>query len=158
MKGFRALSMLLIVTGLVAKFGWWILAAVGILVLGPALCWVSLRLARRADARHERRAALVARADQQHAWVLAGDDRGIYGERRLPSATNPRIRPIGRRSHDPSPDASHRGVWDGASQSPPRRMTSSIPALTGAPWPSLSAGNIGPTPSRRGPLASFSLT
>jgi hypothetical protein len=25
-------------------------------------------------------AALVARADQQHAWVLAGDDRGISGE------------------------------------------------------------------------------
>jgi len=23
---------------------------------------------------------LVARADQQHALVLAGDDRGIYGE------------------------------------------------------------------------------
>jgi hypothetical protein len=28
----------------------------------------------------EMRAALVARADQQHAWVLAGDDRGIYGD------------------------------------------------------------------------------
>jgi hypothetical protein len=25
-------------------------------------------------------AALVARADQQHAWVLAGDERGIYGD------------------------------------------------------------------------------
>jgi hypothetical protein len=22
---------------------------------------------------------LAARADQQHAWVLAGDDRGVYG-------------------------------------------------------------------------------
>ena len=87
MKGFGAFFMLLIVIGLVAKFWWWILAAVGILMLGPALCWVSLWLARRVDARHERRAALVARADQQHAWVLAGHDRGIYGERRLPSAT-----------------------------------------------------------------------
>ena len=27
-------------------------------------------------------AALVARADQQHAWVLAGDDRGVYGDYR----------------------------------------------------------------------------
>ena len=24
-------------------------------------------------------AAIAARADQQHAWVLAGDDRGVYG-------------------------------------------------------------------------------
>jgi hypothetical protein len=36
--------------------------------------------ARRVDARHEERAALVARADQQHAWVLAGDDCGTYGD------------------------------------------------------------------------------
>jgi hypothetical protein len=28
----------------------------------------------------EKRAALVARADQQHAWTLAGDDRGVYVE------------------------------------------------------------------------------
>ena len=27
-----------------------------------------------------RRAALIARADQQHAWVMAGDPRGTYGE------------------------------------------------------------------------------
>ena len=24
-------------------------------------------------------AAMAARADQQHAWVMAGDDRGVYG-------------------------------------------------------------------------------
>jgi len=24
--------------------------------------------------------AVAARVDQQHAWVLAGDDRGIYGD------------------------------------------------------------------------------
>jgi hypothetical protein len=36
----------------------------------------------RAELEQRRRAhaALIARADQQHAWVLAGDDRGIYGE------------------------------------------------------------------------------
>jgi hypothetical protein len=38
----------------------------------------------RQDAELERQnrehAALVARADEQHAWVLAGDDRGVYGE------------------------------------------------------------------------------
>jgi hypothetical protein len=26
-----------------------------------------------------RRAAMAARADQQHAWVLQGDERGVYG-------------------------------------------------------------------------------
>jgi hypothetical protein len=27
-----------------------------------------------------RRAAMAARADQQHAWVLQGDERGVYGQ------------------------------------------------------------------------------
>ena len=31
---------------------------------------------RRAEAE---RAAIAARADQQHAWVTVGDDRGVYG-------------------------------------------------------------------------------
>jgi hypothetical protein len=45
-----------------------------------ALLGLAFYMARRVDAREDKRAALVARADQQHAWVLAGDDRGIYGE------------------------------------------------------------------------------
>ncbi len=28
----------------------------------------------------ERLAGLVVRADQQHAWVTQGDERGVYGE------------------------------------------------------------------------------
>jgi hypothetical protein len=35
-----------------------------------------------ADALLDERVALVAQADQQHAWVLGGDDRGIYGDYR----------------------------------------------------------------------------
>jgi uncharacterized protein YigE (DUF2233 family) len=31
------------------------------------------------DAFARSRAELVARADQQHEWVMQGDDRGIYG-------------------------------------------------------------------------------
>jgi hypothetical protein len=31
------------------------------------------------DRERRARAALVARADEQHAWILAGDDRGLYG-------------------------------------------------------------------------------
>ncbi len=34
---------------------------------------------KRRDAIARRRAAIAARADQQHQWVMQGDDRGIYG-------------------------------------------------------------------------------
>jgi hypothetical protein len=32
------------------------------------------------DARTAARAAIVARADEQHKQIMAGDDRGLYGE------------------------------------------------------------------------------
>jgi hypothetical protein len=32
------------------------------------------------DRQQAARAALIARADEQHAWVLAGDVRGVYGD------------------------------------------------------------------------------
>ncbi len=47
-----------------ARVGWW---------------WYTQQLAAQAAAEREH-AAIAARADQQHAWVLAGDDRGIYGK------------------------------------------------------------------------------
>jgi hypothetical protein len=76
----RALLVVLLVVGFVVTYWWWIAAVVGIVVLGAALLWLALYLARVVDRRHERRAAPAARADQQHAWVLAGDERGIYGD------------------------------------------------------------------------------
>jgi hypothetical protein len=75
-SGGGAMFALLLVIGFVAMF-WWVIVA----VLGVALLAVLVFYAeRRIDAREDARAALVARADQQHALVLAGDDRGIYGE------------------------------------------------------------------------------
>jgi hypothetical protein len=76
----------LLLTGFVAKFWWVIPAALAIAVLLVGLWkftgWLDRRLeardARRARARYEL-ATIAARAEQQHAWVLAGDDRGIYG-------------------------------------------------------------------------------
>lgn len=63
----------------VVTFFWWIVAA---LVLVAAFhigrAWLRWRDARRA-AWSEYCAAVAARADQQHDWVLRGDDRGIYG-------------------------------------------------------------------------------
>jgi hypothetical protein len=41
-------------------------------------CWLAQR-DDRSIAERQRMAELSARADQQHAWVLAGDDCGVYG-------------------------------------------------------------------------------
>ena len=78
--GFGAAFVLLIFVGAVAKFWAWIAAVLGALMVFGLLVWLTFYVERRVDARYERRAALVARADQQHAWTLAGDDRGIYGD------------------------------------------------------------------------------
>jgi hypothetical protein len=39
--------------------------------------WLAHR--QRVAEREAEHAAIEARADQQHAWVLAADDRGVYG-------------------------------------------------------------------------------
>jgi len=60
----------------------WIVAVLGAAVVFGLLLWAAFYAARRADAREHARMAIVARADQQHRMVLAGDDRGVYGEYR----------------------------------------------------------------------------
>ena len=70
---------ILVVIALVIKFFWWIVAVaamVGAFYLGRAL--LRAHRARRA-AFDAYCAQVVARADQQHNWVLQGDDRGTYG-------------------------------------------------------------------------------
>ena len=58
----------------------WVLGAAAVFLL----CWFvqcNVRIVQSvAIARRARRAAIIARADQQHQWVLAGDDRGVHGE------------------------------------------------------------------------------
>jgi hypothetical protein len=52
-----------------------------VVVAAAYLGWWSCTQIDAADERKRREhAALIARADQQHAWVFAGDDRGLYGE------------------------------------------------------------------------------
>ena len=80
-----AAFVLLIVFGLAVRCWVWVAAVIGVLVLGAVLLWLAFYAARRVDERYEARAALVAGADQQHTWVLAGDDRGIYGDYPPPS-------------------------------------------------------------------------
>lgn len=56
-------------------------------LLAGAVIWLAVHLLGQSFRRHEaavdreraRQAALIARADQEHAWVLEGDERGIYG-------------------------------------------------------------------------------
>ena len=70
---------ILVVIAIIIKFFWWIVAVaamVGAFYLGRAIV----------RANRIRRAAydaycgqVAARADQQHSWVLQGDDRGTYG-------------------------------------------------------------------------------
>jgi hypothetical protein len=63
----------------VLKF-WWLIA----LVVAAIVAWKSApemwaRHQAAAAAERSKFAAIAARADQQHEWVLAGDPRGTYG-------------------------------------------------------------------------------
>ncbi len=77
--GFAGLFGLLLLIGIIIKFIWWIAGAVALVaafVIGRAIVlWYDERCA--VQARY--RDGLVARADQQHNWVMRGDERGIYG-------------------------------------------------------------------------------
>jgi hypothetical protein len=81
-SGLGAAFVLLIFIGAIVKFWVYIAAVLGALIAFGLLVWLTFYIERRVDAREKMRAALVARADQQHAWVLAGDDRGVYGNYR----------------------------------------------------------------------------
>ena len=69
----------LLLVGLLIKY-WWLVAlvlvAVAVWRFGPGW-WRQYQASSAAEER--RLTAIAARADQQHAWVLAGDPRGTYG-------------------------------------------------------------------------------
>lgn len=70
----------LIAVALVVKFWPVLVAIVGLIV---AVYWgrrAADRHAERVGAERDRLAGLVARADEQNYWVLAGDERGVFGE------------------------------------------------------------------------------
>ena len=84
MRGFGSLFACLFVVALIIKFIWWILGAIAIVALFY-LVRAIVRAHRAARLAHEKRCAEVAsRAEQQHRWVLEGDDRGIYGQYPVP--------------------------------------------------------------------------
>jgi hypothetical protein len=69
----------LLLVGFLIKY-WWlvalVVAAVAVWKYGPGV-WARHQAAVAVEER--RLAAIIARADQQHAWVLSGDPRGTYG-------------------------------------------------------------------------------
>jgi uncharacterized membrane protein len=69
----------LFVVGLIIRYFWWIaLVVVAVIVYKRAPGrWARYQAAQAAE--RDRLAGIAARADQQHAWVLAGDPRGTYG-------------------------------------------------------------------------------
>jgi hypothetical protein len=70
----------LLLVGLIAKFWWLILLVLAAVAVGCGIWCVVTHLDAEDDRRHRERLAIAGRADEQHAWVLAGDDRGAYGD------------------------------------------------------------------------------
>lgn len=58
---------------------WWLAAAAALYGAARLGWWAYLRYRTAAVAEVDRRAQIAARADQQHAWRLAGDPRGTFG-------------------------------------------------------------------------------
>jgi hypothetical protein len=80
MKGAGPFIALFVIIALIIEFIWWILGAIALVVLFY-IVRAAVRFERVAREAHKRHCAeIAARADQQHIWVLRGDDRGIYGE------------------------------------------------------------------------------
>jgi hypothetical protein len=78
--GFGAMFVVLIFVGAIVKFWVWIAVAFCAAVVFGLLLWAAFYAARRVDAREQARLAITTRAEQQHAWVLADDERGVHGD------------------------------------------------------------------------------
>ncbi len=87
--GLGAWFLLLVVVGFIVKFWVWILAAIVAVALIVLAYLLSNRARERRAGQRATDAAIAARADQQHAWTLDGDDRGTYGDYR------PQVYPTG---------------------------------------------------------------
>jgi hypothetical protein len=77
--GFAGLIGVLFIVGLIIKFIWWIIGAAALVGLFYLIRAILRANARQRAALAQRMNELVARADQQHNWVMQGDDGGIYG-------------------------------------------------------------------------------
>jgi nitrate/nitrite transporter NarK len=69
----------LLVVGFVLAYWWVIALIIGVvaLICGVIVAWHTYESS--AERLAKRDAAVAARADQQHRWVMEGDPRGTYG-------------------------------------------------------------------------------
>ncbi|CAM2950437.1 hypothetical protein BST27_12910 [Mycobacterium intermedium] len=74
-----ALFAVFLIAVIVIKFFWWIIGAAAMIGLFHIARLIARWYSERSAAYARYWAGLAARADQQHKWVLRGDDRGIYG-------------------------------------------------------------------------------
>jgi hypothetical protein len=80
MRTLTSLFGILMLIALIIKLIWWILGAIALVGLFHVVR-AQLRAAHaRTEAEARRAAQIAARAEQQHHWILQGDERGIYGE------------------------------------------------------------------------------
>lgn len=77
--GFAGLLGLALIIWVIIKLIWLIAGAAALVGLFFLVRAIMRDGRRRAELRAADRAAVRFRADQQHRWVLRGDDRGIYG-------------------------------------------------------------------------------
>jgi hypothetical protein len=77
--GFGAVVGVGLILWVIVQLVWLIVAAAALIGLFFLVRAIARDNRRRAELRAAYRAAVAARADQQHNWVLRGDDRGIYG-------------------------------------------------------------------------------
>ena len=71
---------LIAAAALAVKYWWLIVGIIGVIVAAHWGRRAVDRHAERVEAELRRVAELAARADQQHAWAMQGDERGVYGE------------------------------------------------------------------------------
>lgn len=77
--GLGALLVVALIIWVIIKLIWLIAGAAAVVGLFFLVRAIVREGRRRAELRAADRAAVRFRADQQHRWVLRGDDRGIYG-------------------------------------------------------------------------------
>lgn len=84
----RELIAFMIIVALIIHFIWWILGFAAVV----ALYYISRAVVRAqraaTEARAQYSAEIAARAEEQHRWVLEGDDRGVYGQYPVPRIIN----------------------------------------------------------------------
>lgn len=84
MRALASLFGILLMVALIIKLIYWILGAIVVVVLVRVVCAQTRAARARWEAAVHRAAQLAARADQQHRWVLRGDERGVYGDYPVP--------------------------------------------------------------------------